>query len=103
MERRQEEVRVVVADIWTGIRIVKALIVVMGSLIVYLSYRGYRRDKSKSMLFLSLGFAFVTIGAVVAGVLFELVGFSLADVYGIEAAMAALGLVTILYSIYGKR
>lgn len=86
----------------TWIRLFKGAIVTMGALIVYLAYKGYRRNKNKSLLYLSIGFAFVTVGDVVAGILFELMGFSLQYIYGVEAAITSIGLLIILYSIFGR-
>jgi len=86
----------------TWIRIFKGAIVTMGALIVYLAFKGYRRKKERSMLFLSIGFAFITFGGVLAGVLFEVLGFTLTYIYGVESALAAVGLIVILYSIFGR-
>ncbi len=83
------------------LRIVKTVIVVLGTILVYLAAKGYRRTKSKAMIFLSLGFALVTIGSVLAGVLFEFLGFELIDVSIIESFMIILGFACVIYSIYG--
>ncbi len=83
------------------LRIVKIVIVVLGTILVYLAAKGYRRSKSKAMIFLSLGFALVTIGSVLAGVLFEFLGFELIDVSIIESIMIILGFACVIYSIYG--
>ncbi len=83
------------------LRIVKIVIVVLGTILVYLAAKGYRRTKSKAMIFLSLGFALVTIGSVLAGVLFEFLGFELIDVSIIESIMIILGFACVIYSIYG--
>ncbi len=83
------------------LRIVKIVIVVLGTILVYLAAKGYRRTKSKAMIFLSLGFALVTIGSVLAGVLFEFLGFELIDVSIIESIMIILGFGCVIYSIYG--
>ncbi len=83
------------------LRVVKIVIVVLGTILVYLAAKGYGRTKSKAMVFLSLGFALVTIGSVLAGVLFEFLGFELIDVSIIESIMIILGFGCVIYSIYG--
>lgn len=69
----------------------------------YLSFRGYRRNGSKSMLLLSFGFLLIVAGSLVAGLLFELIGFELHDSYAIDSMVTAAGFFAIIYSIYGTR
>jgi hypothetical protein len=85
------------------LRVFQAIIVVIGIVIVYFAVKGYRKTKSKSLLFLALGFLIVTVGAVAAGVLFELLNYDLVTVEAIEAAITAAGFLVIVYSIVGKK
>ncbi len=85
------------------LRSFQLIIVVLGIIIIYFAAKGYRRTKSKSLLFLALGFMFVTIGAVLAGVLFELLNFDLETVETIVAGSEVLGFLLIVYSILGVR
>ena len=49
----------------------KLLTVVLGTLIAYQAYRGYRRNDSRRMLYVAAGFVLITIGEVLEGILFE--------------------------------
>lgn len=83
------------------LRIVKLIIVLLGTVLVYLGVKGYRRSRSKDMIFLTLGFALITAGSVAAGILFEFLGFQLVDVEIIESIMVVIGFMALIYSIYG--
>ena len=83
------------------LRALKLLIVILGTVLVYLGVKGYQRNRSKDMVFLSLGFALITAGSVAAGILFEFLGFQLIDVSIVEAIMVVIGFGLLIYSIYG--
>lgn len=81
----------------------RTAVVILGVIIAYLSLKGHRRNGSKSMFFVFLGFLLITLGALSAGILFELFKFSLVEVYTLDSVMMALGFTSIIYSIYGTR
>jgi uncharacterized membrane protein YjjP (DUF1212 family) len=81
----------------------QTVIVILGVIIIYYATRGYRRTKNKSVLFLALGFLFVTIGAVAAGLLFQFLNFDIYEVEAIEAASEVVGFLLIVYSIVGMK
>jgi hypothetical protein len=85
------------------LRTFQAIIVVLGLIIVYFAAKGYRKTKSGSLLYLALGFLTVTVGAVTAGVLFELLDYDIFTVEAIQAAIEVVGFLLIVYSIVGKR
>ena len=84
------------------LRALKAAILLIGGVIVYLAWNSYRRERNRSMLFLAVGFGFVTIGAVLAGVFFEILKAELLTSNIAEAGMVIVGFAFILYSIFGK-
>ncbi|MFB6253607.1 MAG: hypothetical protein ABEI06_03255, partial [Halobacteriaceae archaeon] len=47
--------------------VLKTLTLVLGGLITYFAYKAYRRSQSRPLQFLTIGFGFVTIGALLAG------------------------------------
>ncbi|HZW56594.1 MAG TPA: hypothetical protein VFF30_09920 [Nitrososphaerales archaeon] len=85
------------------LRAFQIAIVVLGIIMVYFATKGYRKTKSRSLLYLGLGFLIVTVGAVGAGILFEVLSFDLVTVEAIQAATLVVGFLLILYSIVGKR
>ena len=78
-------------------------IISLGSLIIYLSFRAYRRNRSRSMLFLSLGFLMIVAGSMVEEILLEMFRYSMIEAHIAENLLLACGLLVIVYSIYGAR
>jgi hypothetical protein len=76
-------------------------IVAMGGLLVYVSARAYRREKSKSMLAMSLGFAVIVVGSVIEEVFLEVLGYQMVEAHTLENLAVAVGLMILVYSIYG--
>jgi uncharacterized membrane protein len=91
---------VILQDIFV-LRFLKLIIVLLGTVLVYLAIKGYRKTRRKDMIFLALGFALITAGSVAAGILFEFIGFQLVDVDIVEAVMVILGFACLVYSIFG--
>ncbi|HUI87014.1 MAG TPA: hypothetical protein VLY21_07660 [Nitrososphaerales archaeon] len=85
------------------LQVAQALIFVFGVIVIYYASRAYSRHRSRSMLFLAIGFAIVTIGAVAAGVLFELLSVGLETVEAIQAVSQAIGFFIIVYSLVGTK
>jgi hypothetical protein len=82
--------------------IIQGLILILGGIVVYYAFRAYSRTKSRAMLLLGLGFAFVTVGAAIAGVLFNVGGEDLTTVESVQAASQAIGFFVIVYSLRTK-
>jgi hypothetical protein len=80
----------------------------LGAFIVYLAYKGFRRNRSQPLLYVSAGFALITLGTLIEGILYVVVG-SVASLTDLLTAMAVgtavtiLGFVTIIYSIYSVK
>ncbi len=81
--------------------VAQGLILVFSSIVVFLASRTYRRAKTRAMLLLALGFAFVGAGALVAGILFNLAGSNFVTVETIQACSQAVGFFVIVYSLVG--
>ncbi len=90
-------------EVLSLLRVVKVTIVILGALIVYLSGKAFLRNGSRSMSFLAIGFALITMGSVLAGVLFEFLGYTLLEVVTLEASVMLAGFISIIYSIYGTK
>ena len=79
--------------------IAQAFILIFGGVVVYYAGRAYGKTKSQAMLLLALGFAFVALGAVLAGVLYNLGNVGLDTVITVQAYSQALGFLIIVYSL----
>jgi hypothetical protein len=82
--------------------IAKLITVGLGLLITYQAYKGYRTYGSEPMLYVAIGFLFISIGSVIEGVLFDVVGLSIFMSGTIQTAIVAVGMLVILYSLYGR-
>lgn len=84
-----------------GLVVAKLVTMGLGVLITYQAYRGYRTHGSDPMLYVAIGFLFVSVGAVIEGVLFEIVGLSIFTAGAIQTSIVAVGMLVILYALYG--
>lgn len=82
--------------------IAKLITVGLGLLIAYQAYKGYRVYGSEPMLYVAVGFLFISVGAVIEGVLFDIVGLSIFIAGTIQTVVVAGGMLVILYSLYGR-
>ena len=76
---------------------------VFGTVVVLAALKGYTRRKSISMLLMGIGFAFVTIGAVTAGVLFDWMSAGFIFVGAVQALSQAVGFFFTVYSLLGHQ
>lgn len=79
--------------------VAQALILVFGGVVVYYASRAYGKTRSQAMLLLAIGFAFVTLGALAAGVLYNFGTIDLGTVITVQAYSQALGFLVIVYSL----
>jgi hypothetical protein len=54
------------------------------------------------MLYLAIGFAFISVGAMVEGLLFELINMDIFLADAIQTVITAIGMLVVLYSLYGS-
>lgn len=74
----------------------------LGLFIGYQAYRGYRRNSSRPMLFLSSGLVLLTaVSFSVSVVLSSLAGQNPFVTLGIQRAIELVGLGCIMYALYG--
>jgi hypothetical protein len=81
----------------------EATIVVLGVLIIYASIRAYHRGKSKSILVLSMGLSIMIIGSLVQEAFLAVLGTPIIEAHIVENLLLAVGLLVIVYSLYGVR
>lgn len=83
--------------------VVKVIALILGTFIVYLAYTGYRRNKSKPLLYVTLGFVLITIGTTIEGVLYVVVGSDLLIATSTGTVVTVIGFLSIIYSIYSVK
>ncbi len=83
--------------------ITKAVALILGGFIVYLAYKGYKRNSSKPLLYVALGFALITAGTIAEGILYVLLGSELLSAIATGTTVMVLGFVVIIYSIYSVK
>lgn len=79
--------------------VAQALILIFGGVVVYYAGKAYSKTRSQAMLLLALGFAFVTFGALLAGVLYNFGTVALGTVITLQAYSQAIGFFVIVYSL----
>lgn len=82
--------------------IAKLVTVGLGLLITYQAYKGYRAHGNEAMRYVAIGFLLISVGAVIEGMLFDIVGLSIFVAGTIQTTIVAVGMLVILYSLYGQ-
>ncbi|GEM_PF-271749 len=78
------------------------LVAILGTLIAYQAYRGYRRNGVRSMLYLAIGLLLLTAFPFVINVTFHTITGSTQLTVFAENVSRLLGLGAIMYSLYGQ-
>ncbi|ELY54475.1 DUF7521 family protein [Natronolimnohabitans innermongolicus] len=87
-------------EVALALAIVKTLVLVVGSAITYFAFKAYRRTRQRALGLLALGFGLVTLGLVLAGLLYELLDVGLAFGILLESLLVLAGFLVIAYSLY---
>jgi hypothetical protein len=87
------------ADILLLVRTLEIISLALGIAIAYFAYRAHLRNKSRSLLLLSIGFFALAAGSIAEGVLFEFLNFTLLEAEAVRAVLTIGGFLLILYSI----
>jgi len=81
----------------------KVVALILGAFIVSLAYKGYKRNSSKPLLYVALGFALITAGTIIEGILYVVLGSELLSAIATGTTVMVLGFVVIIYSIYSVK
>ncbi|MFA9416349.1 hypothetical protein [Natrinema sp. HArc-T2] len=87
-------------ELTLALAVVKTLVLVVGSVITYFSFKAYRRTRQRALGCLTAGFGLVTLGFVLAGMLYELLGVHLVTGILLESLLVLAGFLVIAYSLY---
>lgn len=86
-------------EIQLAIAVVKTLILITGGVVTYLAFSAYRRTNDRSLGFLAVGFAFIVVGVLLAGVTYEMLSVSLGAGVLLESLFVLVGLSIIALSL----
>lgn len=78
----------------------KAVTLTLGTILAWLSYRAFRRTGATALRALAVGIGLLTAGAVVGGLVHQLLGLSLLAGVGVQSAFTAGGFAVLTYSLY---
>lgn len=81
----------------------KVIALILGAFIIYLAYKGYKRNSSKPLLYVALGFTLITAGTIAEGILYVILGSELLNAIATGTIITVLGFVVIIYSIYSVK
>lgn len=77
---------------------VRALLLVLGLATTAVSFRAYRRERTRYLRDATVGFGCITLGVLVEGVLYQVTGLTLTQVHVAESVALACGLGVLLRS-----
>lgn len=88
---------------WIRVLLVVARVTVLflAMAVTVISYRAYRRTGARYLRTASIGFAVISFGVFIEGVLFELLELNLAFVHIIESVAIGIGFLILLQSLRG--
>lgn len=84
----------------SAIVVAKTATLLLGGLVTYFAFRAFRRTGEAALRALAVGFAVVTLGALAAGVLDQLVGAGRPVALLVESTLTAVGFAVVVYSLY---
>lgn len=91
------------APYWVRIVLVvsRVAVLALALAVTAISYRAYRRTGQRFLRTASVGFAVISVGVFVEGVLFELLELNLAIVHIVESVAIGIGFLILLQSLRG--
>jgi hypothetical protein len=80
----------------------KTITLLLGALVTYFAYRAYSRTDARPLGALAVGFGIVTMGALSAGVVDQVLGAGQRNALLVESSLTMVGFAVILYSLYAE-
>ncbi|OTF01752.1 hypothetical protein [Halorubrum sp. SD683] len=78
---------------------VKLIALLLSLTVAYLAFYAYRRSESAPMIYVSVGFVFIGVGAICEGLILSVLEMSMFSAALVQALLVSLGMVLILRSI----
>jgi len=79
--------------------VVKLITLVLSLVVAALAYHGYRRNESAPMLYVSMGFVFIGVGAICEGLIYRVLDTSLRAAAFVQALIVSSGMLFVLISL----
>jgi hypothetical protein len=84
---------------WEAVLIgVRVLLLLLGVATTLISFRAYRRERTRYLRDATVGFGFITLGVLLEGFLYQLTELTLTQVHIAESVALACGLGILLWS-----
>lgn len=87
-------------NITTVVVALKTLTLVLGGSITFYAFQAYRRTGSDALRALAFGFGTITLGAILAGIVDQLLPLDPSLALAVESLFTTIGFAVILYSLY---
>jgi len=91
------------SEIFWFATVAKVIALALGGFIVYLAYKGYRRNNSRPLFYVAIGFGLITAGTIAEGALYVLLGSELLGAIATGTTIMVFGFIAIIYSIYSVK
>ncbi len=82
--------------------IFKTVSFLIGMYIALLSYRSYVKKSDASILYLGAGFAVISFGVIIEGILYEVLLLDLTTAHTIQSIMFTIGMILIYLSLRAR-
>lgn len=82
--------------------VVKIAVLVLGSIVAVLAYRGYKRTGMAGLLSFAVGLSIITIGTVLVGFFHHVVGVATTLGILVESLIIGAGFVVMIFGLYGQ-
>lgn len=92
----------IVATTEALLAVIKLATVIAGFFIVWLGARAYRNERNPTVLWLTIGMAVLTLGAISEGAAFQGLGWTIGQSHIFEAVVTLFGFGVLVYSLYAK-
>ncbi|MDS0301071.1 hypothetical protein NDI76_20235 [Halogeometricum sp. S1BR25-6] len=79
--------------------LVKLFVLILSLAVAYLAFYAYQRSRMYPMVYVSIGFIFIGVGAICEGLIYSVLNTSLLSAAVVQAGLVSIGMIFILRSI----
>jgi len=89
-------------DLLLVVVVTKVVTFTFGGILTWLSYRAFLRTSAPAMRALTVGIGLVTVGALLGGVVHQVLGLSVVAGVTVQSVFSAAGFAVLTYSLYAE-